>query len=174
MNTDHLTQNDLMMAMISRNDLPDETAAHLSSCPTCKRNLEQITLRYRRLGRLAARLTPKPTRSVRIPAGASMVSNRKNRSLWAVGLTAAVIVLLTVFGPHPFGKGPGDPSGSPASLQMAQTSLSDQQLLSEVNALVEDALPQSIQEIAAVEIPQFDEDLINWVVPSIEDEGDVI
>ena len=174
MNTDHLTQNDLMKAMISRGDLTDETAAHLSSCPTCKRNLEQITLRYRRLGRLAARLTPKPTRSVRIPTGVSMASNRKTRSLWAIGLTAAVILLLTVYGPHPFVKGPSAPSESPLLSQTTQTSLSDQQLLWEVDALIEDALPQSIQQMAAVDIPQFDDDVINWVVPFIEDMEDVL
>ena len=174
MNTDHLTQNDLLKAMISQSDLPDDAAAHLQSCTKCKRNLEQITLRYRRLGKLASRLSPKPTRPVRIPDSASMASRRKNRSLWAVGLTAAVIMLLTVFRPLPFFNGPGNQAGSPPSTPTIQASLSDQELLFQVNALVEDALPQSIQQVAAVDIPQFDEDVINWVVPSIENEEDVL
>jgi hypothetical protein len=55
----------------------------------------------------------------------------------------------------------------------AQQLAEDQQFMVEVNALIENALPEPFRELAASAAPptDLDEDLINWIVPSIEEEN---
>ena len=54
----------------------------------------------------------------------------------------------------------------------AQALEDDRRLMKEVDALIENALPEPLRELAAVSEPplNLDEDLINWIVPSIEED----
>ena len=52
--------------------------------------------------------------------------------------------------------------------------LSDRELMQEINALIDSALPSAVQRVAAVATPQYDEDLINWIVPSIQVDEDML
>jgi hypothetical protein len=46
--------------------------------------------------------------------------------------------------------------------------------MAEVDALVRDALPVAYQQVAVVSEPILSEDLIDWIVPSIDEEDDPI
>lgn len=162
----HLPYDDLLIAFIDTNDLSDAQAAHLEECPVCQEELTGIARRYRRMGKMAARLAPAPQRNIRLPQHTVPMARHRFRPLVAAGVTAAVIFLIATFWPR-------NPADIPIP-SLPQTMLSDRKLMQEVDALVDNALPPAVQRLAAVAAPHFDEDLINWIVPSIQEEGDLL
>jgi len=92
----------------------------------------------------------------------------------AFGMAGVLVFALTVWWPKQF-----DTSSTP-NQQMAQTIEEDKQLMARIDALVENALPAGYQELAMVtdtDVMELSEDLIDWIVPSIEgtmDEDDPV
>ena len=162
----HLSQEDLLLALVDRNDLDSQQAVHLNECPVCQQKLDRIALRYDRMGKLAAHLAPAPAANIRLPQKVSPASRSRLRPLMAVGAAAAMVLLITTIWPRTHTEIPIQ-----ASPPMV---ISDRQLMQEIDALVDNALPPAVQQLAAVATPQFDEDLINWIVPSIQEDGDLL
>lgn len=162
----HLSRDDLLIALVDRSDLSSRQTAHLKDCPACQKELDRIALRYDRLGKMAAQLAPAPSRNIRLSDRRTLVSRYKLRPLIAVGVTAAVILLMTTLWPR-------NPAETPIPSSQ-QTMLSDRELMQEINALVNSALPSAVQRVAAVATPQHDQDLINWIVPSIQEDEDML
>jgi hypothetical protein len=162
----HLSHDALLIALVDRDDLDTRQAAHLKECPACQKELDRLALRYNRMGKLAAGLAPEPTKKIRLPQRVSSASPYRLRPLMALGAAAAMVLLITTFWPWTVAEIP-----APSSPVMV---IPDRQLMQEIHALVDNALPPAIKRLAAVATPQFDEDLINWIVPSIEEEGDLL
>ena len=162
----HLSRDDLLIALVDCSDLSGRQADHLKECPACQKELDRIALRYDRLGKMAAQLAPAPFKSIRLSERRSSVSRYRLRPLIAVGVAGAIILLMTTFWP----RNPAE-SPIPSSPQMV---LSDRELMQEINALIDSALPSAVQRVAAVATPQYDEDLINWIVPSIQVDEDML
>ena len=81
----------------------------------------------------------------------------------------ALVLALTLWWPKP-----DNATDTPAPM-VAQTSEVDMDdaLMAEIDALVADALPAAYREVATVTEAQSIEDLIEWIVPSIEEEEDL-
>lgn len=84
----------------------------------------------------------------------------------AVGAAAVMVLLITTIWPRTHTEIPIQDS--------PPMEISDRQLMQEIDALVDNALPPEVRQLAAVATPQFDEDLINWIVPSIQEDGDLL
>ena len=64
----HLTYDELLQAMTDVSDLDPARQAHLDDCHHCRRQTEDLTYRYRRLGQMAKQMAPKPRQAFRVPA----------------------------------------------------------------------------------------------------------
>jgi hypothetical protein len=160
----HLTEDEFLRTLVDKRDLSNTQSDHLKECTICRQALDRIEHRFRDMGQMAVQMTPKPSRPFRLPDRSSHAARWRFRPVWVTGLTAVLIALLITFWP----RGSDQPSLSP--VPVPQTDLSDLELMQDIDALVENALPSNIRQLASVATPQFDEDLINWIVPSIQED----
>lgn len=163
----HLTYDELIKNLADHADLGVDRQAHLQSCPQCRSQAETLDRRYRRLGQMARELAPNPKRAFRLPEVTSVPRRRQFRPAMAVGLVTVLIMVFSVFWPRVFGPGQHSP-------QMAVLSADeDKQLMARVDDLVKDAMPKAYQQLLAISEPVLTEELIDWIVPSIEEDQGV-
>ncbi len=137
----HLDYDELLKAVVDASDLPDGLREHLDHCPQCQEQLQRTTQRLESIGRIAARLAPEPSRSVRVHGRRQArrpLGGGRMKSFMAMAAVAMLVVLVSVWSRHFFA-----PSGS------------DQvgQLIADVNRLVENPLPAGYSSLAAVADP---------------------
>ena len=164
-NEQHLNEQQLIQAVVDENDLPRSVQMHLGHCDQCrlgKQNFEQDLVH---LGEIAERYAPQPQKRIVLPV------NETESTRWsflnlrhAIGAAAAVAVVLVVFwGTTTLrdltGYGTG---GTPSELMEAR------QLMTEVNMLVDNALPPLYLEISTEYKPKHDKDFYQFLIPQIE------
>jgi hypothetical protein len=100
---DHLSQDQVIKAVIDEERLPPEARVHLSACDVCQEKKDEAEMRLRRLGRMAQSLAPQPSRGkigvadyFRRPA----LPGRWGLRL-AIALSMAVVMILMVARWHP-------------------------------------------------------------------------
>ncbi len=165
----HLNEQELLKAIVDSADLGQERQAHLAGCPSCLQARATIENRLAHLGRQAQVLAPLPARVFRLPDQQPAAASRRFRPAWAMGLMAVVLLAFAVGGPIWF----HSPATAPAGAKQAAA---DMRFMEDVDALVADALPVPYQELTAMDWPMLrierpdDEALIDWVVPSLDDD----
>lgn len=165
----HLTYDELLRAMTDPSDLDTAHHEHLTSCGRCQRQTEDLTYRYRRLGKMAQQMAPKPRKAFRVPAQHTFIGRWHFKPGMALGALGVLIFVFTLWGPRMTGN-----NHAPApmtALNLAQ----DDHLMQAVDALVDDALPEDYQQVAALTNNQPVEDLdefIDWMVPDPEQDDD--
>jgi hypothetical protein len=169
----HLTGQELLQAVVDSADLGKERQAHLQGCAACLQARAGIESRLARLGGTAQALAPLPARAFRLPEQRPAASSRRFKLAWAVGSMAVLFLLFAVGGPLWF----HSPERVPVTAVDAAADL-DFQLMAQIDALVDDALPVAYQALTAMEWPVLrierpnDEPLIDWVVPPLDDDDD--
>jgi hypothetical protein len=164
----HLTYDELLRAVVDTTDLERQRRTHLDQCPQCLSAVQRLEKRYTRMGRMARRMAPEPSRSFRVPHGTRPASFRHGKPALAMGLAGALVLFVTLWWSPGFRSGPAPPMQP--SPMAAATPEQDRELMQEVDALVANALPPALQELAAVTESNPSEDLIEWVLPSIEED----
>jgi hypothetical protein len=165
----HLTYDELLRAMTDPSDLDTTRQAHLGSCGRCQRQTEDLTYRYHRLGKMARQMAPKPRQAFRVPARPTFIGRWHFKPGMALGVLGVLIFAFTLWGPRMTGN-----NHTPAPMT-ARNLAQDDHLMQEVDALVEDALPEDYQQVAAITGHQPGEDLddfIDWMVPDPEQDDD--
>lgn len=166
----HLVYDDLLRAMTDPSDLDTTPQAHLKSCLHCQRQTEALTHRYHRLGKMARKMAPEPRQPFRVPARNAPIGRWHFKPGMALGVLGVLIFAFTIWGPRLTRI-----SQAPAPM-VAQNFKNDDQLMGEIDALVEDAMPAAYQQLAALSDDRSVEDLdefINWMVPAPEEADDV-
>jgi len=164
----HLDHDELLQAMVDKGSLTAVNRDHLAGCPACSENLERLGRRFAEIGRTARKLTPSPAKPFRLPAGQTQSMTRFFRPVWVMGFSAAMMLAIVVWRPDWIGYGPTAPKPT-------ATAAADRQLMKEVDALVDDALPAAYQQLAYLDDPfltddtDADNDLLDWVVPPLDD-----
>jgi anti-sigma factor RsiW len=161
--TDHLSYDGLLKAVVDPQDLADDLQRHFEHCPQCKHAARRLEQRYTRLGRLARSLTPEPAQAFRVPQKARPVSRWQSKPALAMGLAGALILFVTLW---------WSPRFNPSQQTPQMTAVNPEQelaLMQQVDALVADALPPALQQLASVTESNTSEDLIEWVLPSIDE-----
>lgn len=164
----HLTYDELLQTLADASDLIPEQQAHLESCHRCRRQAEDLQHRYHRLGKMARNMAPEPSRPFRVRA------HQMPKSRWylqpgvAVGILGVLVFVFTVWWPHPT-----DHSHVPVPAA-AYNAEEEAQLMAEVDALLNDALPKAFQLVAVAPEPILSEDLIDWIVPSIDEDDETV
>ena len=172
----HLTYDELLRAMTDPSELDATRQAHLKSCLHCRRETDALTHRYRRLGQMARQMAPKPQQAFRVPARHAAIGRWHFKPGMALGVLGVMIFMFTLWGPRFTGD-----STAPVPM-VAQNFENDDRLMEEIDAMVEDALPDEYQQLAALSnggsvserrsVEDLDE-FIDWIVPIPEEEVDV-
>ena len=161
----HLDEQQLIQAVVDENDLPRSMQAHLVSCHQCRSSKVSFEQELVRLGQLAERYSPPPQRKITVPVHEAR-SPRWSFLNWrnAIAAAATVAAVLFVFwgttslrNPTEFGI-----AGTPSELMEAK------RLMTEVNMLVENALPPLYLEITAEYKPDYDKEFYQFLIPQIE------
>lgn len=159
----HLSEDEVLRAMIDPSNLDSSRQAHVNACRHCQRQTEALSHRLIRLGQMAKQMTPEPQKSFRLPAHSTPVGRWRLKPAMALGVLGILIFAVVLWGPRFYYMSP-----SPGPM-VVHTVESDDRLLQEIDMLVEDALPEQYQRLAALSDDRSVEDLdalIDWVVPS--------
>ncbi len=160
-NGPHLAEDDILQAVIDDTDLSDLHRMHLAQCSHCRSLKEQLEQELARLGQLAKRYSPAPQRRI---TGVE----RKDRSpifRWVFAFSAAAVAaaILVVLGTFLIRSQQHANVGN-----LAQNMVEAERLMTEVNVLVESALPPVYLDIVGETDLSADEDFIDFLVPIID------
>jgi hypothetical protein len=162
----HLTDDEILVALVDEADLGPELQAHLSACQRCKSKLKKIDQQLHDLGHMAEHMAPVSTRRIRLP---ETIDRSDFQSGWrlkpVLGLMAAMVLVVMLVWPQ---------ANFYIQTYFIQNMLTqgikeDNILISKVDVLVEDALPEKYRHILSVAEPEFDQDFMQYIVPAIED-----
>jgi hypothetical protein len=161
---DHLIYDELLQAVVDPQDLAEDRRRHLDRCPQCTHAAQRLEQRYARLGRIARSMAPEPSQAFRVPHKTRPSSRWQSKPALAMGLAGALILFVTLWWSLRFNPSQQTPQ------MLAVNPEQEYELMQQVDALVADALPPALQQLASVTEPNTSEDLIEWVLPSIDDE----
>lgn len=166
----HFSDDELLRAMIDSTDLDPTRQAHFKSCLHCRHQTENLTDRFSRLGLMARQMAPKPRQVFRMPVHSGPVGRWHFKPGMALGVLGALILAVTLWGPGftLFSQTP-----TPVVVQNFEN---DDRLMEEIDMLVENALPEKYQQLAALSDDRSVEDLdafIDWMVPFPEEADDL-
>ena len=158
----HLGENDILKAVIDETDLPKRLKRHLNECSHCRSQKENIAQELARLGQLARRYAPEPQRRV------SLAADRVRRPLlnWKFAFSAAavaaaiMVVWATVLIQN---QQPGRVEN------LAQNMIEAEKLMTEIDGLVENALPPVYLKIVGETDLNADEEFLEFLIPGAED-----
>jgi predicted anti-sigma-YlaC factor YlaD len=153
--------------VVDEDELPFPIREHLSTCPVCRANRDQTAKNLARLGQVAERFAPSPTKSVTLPA-------EKPRAIvgWSwgwrtfVGAAVAAALVFAVLWRVPVFRNPPVENGNMVAVQMQDA----EQFMTEIAMLVDNALPAVYLDISAEQNTDLYEESTEPVVPSVEDE----
>lgn len=161
-NCRHLNEEQIVKAIVDKGKLMPSEKEHLSACPECISAVESFEKDLKLLGKRAEGFVPLPKkRTVDYEkAGGSFLFG------WKTSFAAAIIVLLFVILIHSDSK-----RLVLRNMDVADSEIySEEILMTEVNNLIENPLPAKGLFIADDDSADFDEDFIDFVVPSAEDD----
>ena len=159
----HLSEDQIYKAVIDKSQLLPSENEHLSDCSKCRTALESFQNDLKLIGQTAERFVPLPKRRK------ILYEKTDKNSLfgWGTSFAAAITILFFVITMH---------SDSIKLLFSNKTDIvnseiySEEILMTEVNNLVENSLPAKYLFISDEENLDYDEDFIDFVVPSIDDD----
>jgi len=158
----HLTEDRIIKAVADNSQLSVAEKEHLSNCSGCSSALESFENDLKQLGKIAELSVPSPKKRF------IAYEKRSERNFPRVfglrtSLAAAITVLFFVITLH---------SDSMKSLFNTENGSyvdalhSDDLFITEINSLVENALPLKYIDIYGEGDPDYDDDLMDFIIPS--------
>jgi len=169
MNSDsmqHLSEDQIIQAVVDMNDLPQTLQLHLAECSQCLADKNGFEREMALLGQQAKRLAPDPRRRIILPAPKSrnVIGNLLDwRNLTAAAATVAAVFIL-VWGTN-LVRNLSDPEPSRLAAEMVEAEI----LMTEVNTLVDNALPPFYLEISGENNAAYDDEFFQFLIPNTED-----
>ncbi|MDY7033572.1 MAG: hypothetical protein SVY10_16895 [Thermodesulfobacteriota bacterium] len=154
----HLTEDQLIRAVVDGDDLSRSLQDHLLECEFCCAEKERLEYQLSRLGRMAKSLTPLPGKRVKLPAETSSSKTWSQawlrRSFLAAGVAAAMTITLMWWRtPNTI-----SPNGDKAQWTW--------EIFQE-----EYSLPLTYFDIAGESISGINEEFMDFVIPDIQNEA---
>lgn len=162
----HLSEDQIVHAFIDQAQLPADKKAHLERCLQCRSRVDQLAYDLERLGRMAGQYAPLPERSVHLP----VKETRRPLRRWTVGLAVAATAALCV---AIWWGVPQDKQPVVAN-QAVSVSENNGELMSTVQALSENALPDVYMDIVGDSDLDMTDEFIDYVVPDPDLENDLL
>ncbi len=165
----HLDENQIIQAVVDSADLPEAVRDHLTECPQCLENKESFARELANLGQLAEQYAPRPQRRIQLPLADAKAQPKHTfwssfswRNVAAATATVAA-VLLIVWGTNVMRN-----LSQPGTQNLAAEMLEAEQLMTEVNTLVDNALPSFYLELSGEKGPDDVEEFYQFLIPSVE------
>lgn len=155
----HLEENDILQAVIDAADLPIEQQQHLVDCSRCRSQKERLEHELAQLGHLAERNAPEPRRRVSLPP--QKVRSPIFSRGFVMSAAAVAAALLVVWGTFLIRSQQQSSIGN-----LAKDMVEAERLMTEVNGLVENALPQVYLDIIGETDLKQDDDFIDFLIPN--------
>jgi hypothetical protein len=167
-NMQHLDEEQLVQAVVDATDLPHSVQAHLAKCGQCLAGKNSFELEMTKLSQQVERFAPKPQRRILLP-----VQKTKNplrnlldwRNLVAAAATVTAVFIL-VWGTNMV-RNPSVPGAEILAAEMEEA----ERLMTEVNTLVDNALPAFYLVISGEKNAAYEEEFFQFLIPTIEDKG---
>jgi len=158
----HLAEDDMLQAVIDDTDLSSLQQKHLAECSRCRSHRQRLENELTHLGQLAERYAPEPLR--RITVAHDKVRPTFSIRGFAFSTAAVAAVIIVVWAAFLIR------SQQPGRVgNLAQNMVEAERLMTEINVLVENALPQVYLDIVGETNLNFDEDFIDFLIPTNED-----
>lgn len=161
----HLDETQIIQAVVDAADLPAAVRDHLAECAHCLKNKQSLAQELANLGQLARHYAPKPQREIRIPLAEA------KQTLWRwfnwrsfVAATATVAAVFLIL----WGTNVIHNLSKPATQNRAAEMLEAERLMTEVNTLVDNALPSFYLEISGEKSPDNTEEFYQFLIPPVE------
>jgi hypothetical protein len=163
----HLTEKEIIQAVVDETDLVESLREHLSVCQICRNEKERLENQLIRLGQKAERLAPLSGERFKLPSEEVFLKTPRLwrwqwQSLLAAGVAAAIIITVVLL------KAPFPTSLENSNTQWSNGFVEDEQLMAEVSSLVENSLPTIYFGLSGESIPGVSEEFINFVIPDSE------
>lgn len=167
----HLDEDQQIRAIVDEGILSDSRRQHLSSCPRCRTGIEKIKRELNNLGQTARQQAPVMRRKISLPSEKRSTIYRWlydwRISCGAIAATAMVLFIIWVSIPSPI--------LHENSLDIiAQVSWEDDDFMTEISALTENALPLVYLDIIEESYLSVDAEFIRSLIPFIEKEIPVL
>jgi hypothetical protein len=166
-NKQHLNGEQLLQAIVDAADLTDSVQAHLANCNRCLAEKNSFEQELFNLGRIAEKNVPQPQRRIILPVKKAKFPFRNFlawRNLVAAAATVAAVFLVVL------GTNTVRNLSKSGTENLAAEMMEAEKLMSEVNTLVDNALPSFYLEISGEKSPNYDEEFYRFLIPTIEDD----
>ena len=161
-NEPHLGEDDILQAVVDDTDLSTLQQQHLAECSRCRSHRQRLENELAHLGQTAERYAPEPLRRITVAHDKVRPPfSIRGFAFSAAAVAAAVIVVwaaVLIRGQQQTRIG-----------NLAQDMVEVERLMTEINVLVENALPQVYLDIAGETNLNLDEDFIDFLIPTSED-----
>jgi hypothetical protein len=155
----HLHEEQIIDSVIDAKGLKEEQRQHLETCPRCSEERAALRLELDRLGQMATDFTPAPQKKPFIPVPESRLLTFR-RMAFATGFAAALLVAL-LWGPAFL--------SDHGIQEVAEFSNEEEMVLFLVEDILEEsALPDLYLDVAATSDNYFDEEFMEFLIPSGE------
>ena len=160
--TSHLGENEILQAVVDETDLSQRMKQHLNECSQCRLQKERFAQELTRLGQLARHYAPEPQRRVTLTADRVRwpFFNWKFAFSAAAVAAAIIVVWATVLIQN---QQPGKVEN------LAQNMIEAERLMTEIDGLVENALPTVYLEIVGETDLNPNEEFLEFLIPAAED-----
>ncbi len=161
----HLSEDQILRALVDESDLSESMREHLSTCPSCRARRERLEEDLGCLGRMAERFAPSPEKRISLP---EKYPASTARWFWnwrtAFGtVVMATLVIVIVWSSVLFRTIPE--TGTIISIEEPWAT---DGLMAEVSVLSENVLPPVYLDLTGDSDTGFDEEFIEFVVPTVE------
>ena len=154
----HLSEEQLICAVVQEDDLGQAVKNHLLACSKCKTEKKRFEHDLNSLGRLAKDFTPKPVKRP-APALKDKKVHRPFRPIMAAGF--ALMLLLVAL----WWTGTQEPVENMMYSQILQEMEEDIDLMEKIERLESLALSGMVMETNGESYEQLNEEFLNFVVP---------
>ena len=167
-NMQHLDDEQLIQAVVDAADLPDSLQTHLTECSQCLAGKNSFELEMTKLSQKAAQFAPKPQRRIILPAQKTKnpFSNLLDwRNLIAAAATVTAVFILV------WGTNMVRNRSEYGTQNLTAEMMEAERLMTEVNTLVDNALPAFYLEISGEKNADYDEEFYQFLIPTVEDKA---
>jgi len=165
-NLQHLDEQQLVQAVVDQTDLPDAVQAHLAECSQCLAGKTSFELEMATLSQKAAQFAPKPQRRIILPVPKTKKAFL-NLFAWpnlAAAAATVTAVFILVWGTN-LVRNLSEPGTENRRAEMVEA----ERLMTEVNTLVDNALPSFYLVISGENNADYDDDFYQFLIPTVED-----
>jgi hypothetical protein len=160
----HLTEEQLIMAVVDEQELTGEHRLHLAECQLCNAKVEQFREELQLFGENSRSTVPPMTRTITLPD--EEPASATSSSSWLPSFGAAVMAGLVLFF---YFLGMETMSPTIPAFQSAEDLLAEEYLMDEIFQMVENPLSDELYQLTG-DNTGFDEEFMEFVVPEVQED----